>query len=74
MHAYLPVRPVRRNTSYGLATFYEGAGNTCQVRWDSFLAVPGTQALFGSALVINAAGNHEIEKARAGPFAQRALP
>ena len=35
--------------------------SSCQLRWDSFLAVPGTQSLFGSALTINAAGNHEIE-------------
>ena len=35
--------------------------SSCQLRWDTFLAVPGTQALFGSTLVINAPGNHEIE-------------
>ena len=32
-----------------------------RLRWDSFLAVPGTKSLFGSSLVINAAGNHGIE-------------
>ena len=33
--------------------------STNQLRWDSFLAVPGTAKLFGNSLTINAAGNHE---------------
>ena len=36
--------------------------STCQLRWDTFLAVPGTKQLFGSALVVNAPGNHEVRR------------
>lgn len=35
---------------------------TCQLRWDSWLGVPGTQNLYTSTLVMHAPGNHEIER------------
>ena len=35
--------------------------STNQLRWDTWGGVPGIQTLFGSTLVVNAAGNHEIE-------------
>jgi hypothetical protein len=44
----------------GVLATYAQPGSNCQLRWDSFLAVPGTRSLFSSALVM---GNHEIEKA-----------
>ena len=51
-----------------------GAWWTCQMRWDSWLSVPGTQALFGSAQVIHSAGNHEVRGTACQAPSQRFSP
>ena len=48
-------------TAYGVLNNLTLAGGTSQLRWDSFAAM--WASVLGSALVVNAAGNHEVEAA-----------
>ena len=50
------------------------AWHTCQLKWDSWLSVPGLTSLFGSTAAIVSAGNHEIERTVANVGTDMAQP
>ena len=50
------------------------AWHTCQLKWDSWLSVPGLMSLFGSTPAIVSAGNHEIERTVGSVFTDMAQP